>query len=323
MSQVDTPGRLPAWDQAAEGGPSLGIRTQLDHEWISLDSVVVSLFPSCGEAALTYAPMAMGKPFDVDENGEIIPSLWSELDDEEKTDRNSHRAATRSRGKMRRYMVHNRLTKMWVLTFRGAGLHGADGWVEANHQASLFVRRMRRSLFRDKPFPYLFSAEPHPDGHGWHINLMLRNVYIDKMQMQRLWGNGNVWYTDFTKDRQDWLGRSLGRAARSGASRSGARRAASYAAKYIGKDFDQGDEIPLGAHRYEVAEGFQPPVLKLRVRSFGAGLDYVRRHPSFGAECWHGTSDDWEGWDGPPCQVLFFDAPAGRGSKRGPPSRAR
>ncbi len=293
-------------------GLSLGIRTQLDHEFISLDSVVVSLFPSCGEAALTFAPMAMGRPANVDENGELVPSLWSELDDEEKSERNSHRGATRSRGAMRRYMVHNRLTKMWVLTFAGDGQHGADGWRRTNEEMHSFIRRLRRNFFRDRPFPYLFSAEPHPDGHGWHVNLMLPNVFIDKHQMQRCWGNGNVWYTDFTRDREDWLGRSLGRAAGGGraSGRAGARRAASYAAKYIGKDLDESSDIPAGAHRYEVAQGFQPVALRVRVRSFAAGLAYIGRHPSFGRVEWHGKSDEWEGWDGPPCEVLFFDAPA-------------
>jgi hypothetical protein len=256
--------------------------------------------------------MAMGRPANVDENGELLPSLWSELDDDEKSDRNSHRCATRSRGAMRRYMVHNRLTKMWVLTFRGAGLHGEDGWREVNREMHSFIRRLRRNFFRDRPFKYLFSAEPHPDGHGWHVNLMLQNVYIEKNQMQRCWGNGNVWYTDFTRDRQDWLGRSLGRSAGGGraSARAGARRAASYAAKYIGKDLDESSGIPVGAHRYEVAQGFQPPSLRVRVRSFAAGLAYISRHPSFGRVEWHGKSDEWEGWDGPPCEVLFFDAPA-------------
>lgn len=311
----------PVGGGGAAADPSLGVRTQLD-QWLSLRSVRVSLFPSCGEAALVFSPAEMGgPPANVDpDTGELLPTNWELLDQAEKDEKNAHRTATRSKGRMRRYMVHNRLTKMWVLTNRDV-LDGEDGYREMQRRCAAFMRRMRRSLFRDRAFAYLWSIERHPQGHGWHVNVMLPNVFLDKHQVQRLWGHGNVWFTDFSKDSADWLGRSLGRAPGGVRScRAGARRAASYAAKYIGKDFDDpASGVPPRAHRYEVAEGFQPVALIMRVRSFEDGLRAIAAHRSFGAMTWHGRSADWSSWDGPPCEVVFFDAPNRPVQRRGSP----
>jgi hypothetical protein len=311
------------------GGPSLGIWTQLGNRidpqsgeilpsssFQSLASVVVTLYPSCGEAVACYSPQSMG------DDPNSAPSKWSELEEEERWDQNLNRSTRRSKANMRRYMVENRLVKMWVLTFGGDGLHGQDGYRQVMREMHAVMKRIRRDFFRGKPFPYLFAPEPHPNGHGWHVNLMLPNVFIEKRQMQRCWGNGNVWYTDFTKDRTDWLGRSLGRSSGSqrGSARSGARRAAAYAAKYIDKEIAVTD-YPPRSHRYEVAQGFQPIETRARFQSFAAARRFIQSHPSFGASVWEGSSADWDEWFGPPVEVFFFDPPMS-GSRRSAGGRA-
>jgi hypothetical protein len=52
--------------------------------------------------------------------------------------------------------------------------------------------------------------------------------------------------------------------------RDEARLAARYLAEYIGKDFA---DHPKGLHRYDVAEGFQPRVVRVTGRSWHGALD--------------------------------------------------
>jgi len=209
--------------------------------------------------------------------------------------------------------VHNRLCKMWVLTFAGEGLHGVEGRREAWRRVQAFVRRLRRTLFRDRPFPYAFSPELHPDGHGWHVNLFLQDLYIDKHQLQRLWGQGNVWYTDFSKDRYvKHTGRRIP-AVRAGSTGGGiaraAAKAAAYACKYAVKDWAV-DEIGEHAHRYEIAEGFQPTEQRFRVKTFADAWDLINAHPAVGERLdWLKLDCDMEGWNGPPMRLLRFARP--------------
>jgi hypothetical protein len=289
-----------------------------NQSYTSLQDVVVKIFPSCGEATAAFVPMKMhSKVPDL----LALPSKWSELAQESRDDSNSRRGTTRSRVKMRQYMVHNRLVKMWVLTFVGEGLHGITGYLQAQLEVAAFMKRLRRDFFRGKPFPYLWAIEPHPQGHGWHVNLMLQNVFIKKSEFQRCWQssesriNGNVWFTDFTVDREDWLGRSIGgkrgKTAPAG-SRTAAKLAASYASKYIGKDLHDGSDIPAGAHRYEVAQGFQPVPVIARFETFEQAAWFVLGHPSMGSLEWFSRSCDWDDWDGPPVQLFRFDPPTRR-----------
>jgi hypothetical protein len=303
--------------RTAEGGPFPWNKDTTGNQgYSSLLDVVVKLFPSCGEAVAAFVPMKMRS-----KDLLALPSKWSELAPEVRDEVNARRGTTRSRVKMRRFMVHNRLVKMWVLTFAGEGLHGSAGYLQAQAETAAFMKRLRRDFFRGKPFPYLWSIEPHPQGHGWHVNVMLQNVFIKKSEFQRCWQssasriNGNVWYTDFTSDREDWLGRPIGGKIGKPASagfRTAAKRAASYASKYIGKDLHDCSDIPAGAHRYEVAQGFQPEPVCVRFETFEAAARFIMSHPSVGSLEWFSRSCDWDDWDGPPVQLFRFDPPTRR-----------
>jgi hypothetical protein len=277
------------------------------------------IFPGCGEATIAFAPLAWKerKPVTVDvDTGELldVPSLWSMLDEDVRQDLNAGRSAARSRSRLRRFVVSNRLTKMWVLTL-AEGLDGEDGYGELVRRLGGFLRRVRRDFFQGRPFAYLWSIEPHPEGHGWHANVLLPQRFIDKRQMQRCWGHGNVWFTDFTKDRTDHFGRPIngkpatgGSAAPARCARAGSRRAAGYVAKYVTKDFGRTD-IGDNRHRYDVAQGFQPRETASRHTTFSDARDTLRSHPAFLSIEHRWSSEDVAGWPGWPCEAVWFDSP--------------
>lgn len=291
------------------------------------------MWPQCGEAVAVWSPV---RREDVEESaeravrsarvddGSIVVDERPRVLDDESVEANRERAARRARARFRRFCVANRLTRMWVLTFAGEGLHGPAGLEQAKSCVQAFIRRLRRTLLRDRRFPWAFSCEPHPQGHGWHVNLFLPPVFLGKRDVQRVWGHGNVWFTDFERDAEDWLGRRIGGEVRAGGggarsarnARRGSRRAASYGAKYAAKLWSDPDVFPPGVHRYEVAEGFAPRVDEVRVQDFGAAAAVVVSHPSFGELLWRMSSDDWVDYDGPACSVWMFDAPQRESRRR-------
>ena len=302
---------------------SLGAHDSLTHD------VLVIFKPSVGKAVAVYRPVlsplqqlreqkcrsvvdpSTGKLVDPLTGEFLRPTAWDQLSAAEQLEHSAARANGRAASTMTDYMVHNRLTKMWVLTFKDEGLHGVEGRKEAMRRTAAFVRRMRRDFFKGKPFPYVYSPELHPSGHGWHVNLFVPNVFMHKGSLQRSWTHGNVWFTDFERDKVvKHSGRRIG-AVKAGRSTGGttraARKAASYASKYASKDWAT-DEIGHGAHRYERAEGFPVPEQRMRVRTFEDFAALVRAHPACGQVYTEWAMDsDTDGWCGPPMRGLLFD----------------
>ena len=292
---------------------------------IPLD-VLVRLIPSCGEATATWIPDTPADPRRVVNlaTGEIseAASMWSQLPELDRDLLNHGRSIGRSSTEMRRFMVHNRLTKMWVITWEESCECTPETARARGRDVAAFIKRLRRDFFRGRDFPYLYGLEKHPGGHGWHCNVFLQDVFIDKHQMQRCWGKGNVYYTDFTKDAKDCFGREIGSAPRRGASgagriaRRGARRAAAYGAKYGSKDWGT-DSMGKGAHRYERAEGFSPKVIVKRFTTFSEAERWLSAHPSYGRLEFEWLSSSMDEWPGPPCRAYHFDAP------NAPPKRVK
>jgi hypothetical protein len=197
---------------------------------------------------------------------------------------NVERAGRRARGEVRRFCVHNGLTRLWVLTFEQPHFdHG-----EAMKVVATFVRRFKRK-YGDQP--YVYGLEPHPgvcsscgqkvkackgcsDGeilsHGWHANLVIRADFIDKAELQTLWGQGNVRFED----------RKVRGAVKLSA-RERTRRLGSYVAKYFTKAAEElalyGCEMRKGAHRYEVSQGHKPRWTRSRVASELHGFTHIVR----------------------------------------------
>jgi hypothetical protein len=154
------------------------------------------------------------------------------------------RAGTRSR----RYFVSNQLRYMWVLTF-------AERWTNRRlvmAEVSYFARRLRVERGGES-FPYWYSPELHPGGHGWHVNFF-NGFWVTHDEIASLWANGYVWVTDFAKSMSGPKGEPLGLCR---TPRDGLRRAASYGCKYAQKDWSP-EHVGALNHRYEVAQGFAP-----------------------------------------------------------------
>lgn len=190
---------------------------------------------------------------------------WSQIERMIADVENKERSVRRTRGKMRRYCVHNLLRYMWVLTFEEAVVDHRDAMREVHR----FIRRMRRELGVDA---YLFAPEPHPGGHGWHVNLFVSRRYAHA-DIRRVWGRGHVWVKDWGRDR------------RYGPLRERVRAAAGYASKYAGKDLAELSQFSVRTtereHRYEVGRGWRPRSEATRATTLEAALAIVAARGRF------------------------------------------
>lgn len=198
-----------------------------------------TIWPSCSEASLVIvtsgSTRSRGSERDRDKSPGEMDYHWQIA---------NGRAGTRSR----RYFVTNRLRYMWVLTFAA---EQRDRRNVMTH-ISEFARRLR-TLHDGQAFPYWYSPELHPGGHGWHVNFFIPSR-VGFAEITELWGHGHVWVTDFATSNKGPKGEPLGVCR---TPREGLRRAASYGCKYAQKDWSPEHVGPLN-HRYEVAQGFAP-----------------------------------------------------------------
>ena len=188
-------------------------------------------------------------------------------------------AARRARAKLRRYCAANRLNRLGTLTYRGDGCHDPR---QLRGDVAGFFRGLRRSL-GDEPFAYVWVPEWHKSGHGLHVHFAVGR-FIGRGKIEQAWGRGFVHI------------KLLGDLPAGSGSLQEARLAARYLSKYVTKTFDEA--LP-GLHRYEVAQGFQPEVVRCVGRSADEALDaastLMRARPE---RVWR--SDDEADWQGPP-----------------------
>ena len=195
-------------------------------------------------------------------------------------ERSAAEAARRARSKTRRYCAANRLNRLGTLTYRDEGCH--DPQALRTHVADFF--RALRKLLGGKPFPYLWTAEWHKSGHGLHVHFAV-GQYIGRRLIEQAWPHGFVHI------------KLLGDLPVGSGTYAEARRAAGYLSKYVGKDFDA-ERLP-GLHRYELAQGFQPETVPLWGRSMPDVIAQASKVMGEApATVW--TSDQTEGWQGPP-----------------------
>lgn len=194
-------------------------------------------------------------------------------------------AARRARGKVRRYCAGNRLNRLGTLTYRGTGCH-SPALLRADVAA--FFRALRDAL-GGEPLPYLWVSEWHKTGHGLHVHFAV-GQFIRRSLIEAAWPHGFVHIkrlSDLPVGSTSW---------------HEARRAAGYLSKYVTKTFD----VDLGGlHRYEVAQGFQPPLRRLVGRSADEVLDEAcaitgaapeRSWSSAAVEDWKGPPAVWFAW---------------------------
>jgi hypothetical protein len=194
--------------------------------------------------------------------------------------RAAEEAARRARGKVRRYCAANRLNRLGTLTYRGAGCHDP---LVLRADVAAFFRGLRDGL-GGQAFPYLWTPEWHPGGHGLHVHFGVGR-YIKRTVIADAWRHGFVHI------------KLLGDLPVGSGTVAEARVAARYLSKYAGKDFDA-NRMP-GLHRYEVAQGFQPEMVpvwgRTREEVIRAACQMMHAAP---AHVW--TSDQTMGWAGPP-----------------------
>lgn len=173
------------------------------------------------------------------------PDAGSARDPEVLRERNRQRSGRRARSRLRRYAAANRLDRLVVLTYADP----QHDLRKVKRDVNLFVKRKLRGLLGPDA-AYALTWEVHKSG-AWHVNVLVPG-YIRHDRLARAWGRGFVWIHKF-------------RAQRGGSGRDAARMAARYVAKYAGKEVEG---MGGGVHAYEVAQGFQPAVVRL----FGASM---------------------------------------------------
>jgi hypothetical protein len=152
---------------------------------------------------------------------------------------------------------------------------------------AVFFRSLRSAL-GGSGFPCVWVPEWHKTDHGLRVHFAV-GQYTRRQMINRAWGHGFVHI------------RRLGDLAVGSTTLHEARRAADYLSKYVSKSFedDPARQGRSGLHRYEVAQGFQPPVRRLRGRSSAAVLaQAVQVMGAAPSSFW--SSSDADDWQGPP-----------------------
>jgi hypothetical protein len=197
-------------------------------------------------------------------------------------------AGRRARSKLRRYCAANRLNRLGTLTYAGAGNH--DPLLFREHIGEFF-RSLRESQ-GGTSFAYAWVPEWHKTGHGLHAHFAL-GQYAKKHLIDAAWGRG------FTHIKL------IGDLPVGSGALSEARVAATYLSKYVSKTFADLEARDLGLHRYDVAQGFQPGVMRLTGRSADAvigeaselmGGDPFTRWDSSEKADWQGAPAIWAQW---------------------------
>lgn len=243
--------------------PSLDCRTKLARgRWR------VKLFPDAAEAVVTRrradGPRDSFAPY---------PAEAATFDS----------AGARAKRQVRRYCAANRLAYLWSLTYAGEGTR--DHALVRGHVRGFF-RRLRMVVGRR--FPYLWTTEWHPGGHGLHVHFAL-GEYVAQPAVAAAWGHGIVFVRGPKRKVYGQDAREQG------------RRVGRYVGKYVGKS----PAAPSGKHRYEVAQGFQPQERLFAAHDLVAAVDLACAEMGGPpARIWDSASDPnwaagrliWLGW---------------------------
>jgi hypothetical protein len=236
---------------------------------------VLNVYPTAGEASGCFVPVGGRR------RGGGVRGLAAD------PERAVFEAGRRARGVVRRYAAANGLTRFGTLTYRGAGCFDQ---VALRMDLARFFRAVRAEL--GGSIPYLWVPEWHKT-HGLHAHFAL-DRFARQSMLADVWGHGHV-----------SIKRLSGARPRDG-SLQAARIASGYLAKYVTKTFqdDAEDKRRLfGLHRYERAQGFNPPVTRLRGSSMSDVLGQACHLMGRGWEReWFSNAVD--GWQGPPAYWL-------------------
>ncbi len=271
---------MPLRADVGESPSYLDSRTQLVGGVNNRRSVTV--YPTAGEATGAWVPS---------ERSEIKKVKGSVPD----VIANRKRAGRRAQGRSRRYCVANNCDRLWTLTFDDRLVAAPSSRAECLRHAQRFVRRARASGLFPEGFAWLMTAERGHKNGRWHIHFAFSG-FLPVLRVRAVWGLGIV---------------NCGRAPVRHRGRHGkapavneSRRVATYCAKYVGKDFE--DETP-GAHRYEVAQGHQPEMVKFssatETESMAQAIALIPEGNTVHT-VWR--SGDMDGWKAPPAWKMVW-----------------
>ncbi|MCW2857584.1 MAG: hypothetical protein JWR52_3199 [Marmoricola sp.] len=240
----------------------------------------MNVYPDAGEAGGGYLrPSKKAKDATRPRLVAPVPSARSAIE-----------SAARSARRVRRYCAANRLTVMGTLTYAGTGCHDQ---AQIRSDLGEFFRALRDERGRGA-FPYLWVPEWHKTDHGLHAHFGVdRRIPVGLIR--EIWGHGHVFMRQRT-------GRPSG-----GSALNEARHAAGYLSKYLSKSLNDTSAAIAWQHRYDVAQGFDPKVVRVEgwSRSEAIGLAIQSMGGVVPASTW--VSDDAEVWDAPPRVVLRWD----------------
>jgi hypothetical protein len=157
-----------------------------------------------------------------------------------------------------------------------------------------FFRRLK-AMLGGRACPYVWVPEWHKTDHGLHVHFAV-GQFIARSKIEAAWGHGFVHIT------------RLSDLPVGSTSLHEARAAAGYLSKYVTKSFDDdASSRALRLQRYGVAEGFQPPVVRLSGYSADHLLDQAieRMAGAMPAVSW--SSAEAENWQGPPAVWFAWD----------------
>jgi hypothetical protein len=233
-------------------------------------------FPGAREASVTWAPdapvWAGSRPATGPRRGVAAAS------DQSLHPEHQERSRRRARGRLRRYAVANRCTRLWTFTYRPPQPFERSRVVEDWHA---FARALRAAGIE---VPWVRVIERHQSG-ALHLHAGFGG-FVDIRQVEALWPHG---YVHAVKMRTRRGGRE------------DARMAAVYLAKYAGK----ASVAFAGQHSYEVAQGFAVVELAIDHPSLDPILAALARRMNGPAayEWDSGSSSDWRG---PPTVYLSW-----------------
>jgi len=244
---------------------------------------LVVVYPQARESVITFrpsrAPQVIGRRCSREPDGEPDGPPGAASTD---------RAVRRAKVTVRRYCKANGIDRLMTLTY--APPFCTDPKV-LRHDVGRFVRRLRVTLGHRR-FPYVWVPELHKDGTRLHAHIGLAR-YVKKADLQACWPHG---FVDARRLRA--------KSTKAVSSVEHAGRAAHYLSKYVGKAFSSGAAV--GAHRYEVGQGFQPRRDRIVLPS-----EHAARMWAIGQMGGEVPSMEWSSyespdWVGPDCRVMFW-----------------
>jgi hypothetical protein len=200
------------------------------------------------------------------------------------------RVSRRARGRARRFAVANGCTRLWTFTYGGPDRPTWDDRARVKRDWARFARELRA---RWPELAWMRTLEMHADGHV-HVHAAFNRGFPTERRdrvLARLWGHGFV-------DGRRFESKRPGRNER-------ARSVARYVVKYATKAIADG-RLEAGEHGYEVAQGFQPAVARIRAWSRSEAWQEAVRAMGGEIPAYEWDSGSSEDWRGPPVGFLSW-----------------